>query len=187
MVGMTEHTDSCSWPNACVFLEGDSHDCVISEKSGYESEELRNFDDNGYDGWRPCKYYLTWEDAIKALTDHIEGKLQGWTIKEIESMKNWAMRNPEYAAGFGDACDEILSLKKPKGNNSEEINQSSHKPIPIVSTADLVAELATRGNVIVGTSTQHTRWLVDITTPHTFNPNFHYENFGPAKILVVKE
>jgi hypothetical protein len=29
-------------------------------------------------------------------------------------MKNWAMQNPEYAAGFGDACDEILTLRKPE-------------------------------------------------------------------------
>lgn len=42
------------------------------------------------------------------------GELPQWAIEAIGSMKNWAMRNLEYAAGFGDACDEILTLRKPE-------------------------------------------------------------------------
>ena len=63
---MSDHADSCFM---CAFQECDSCDCLIPEKSGYESEEERNFDDNGYDGWKPCKYYLTWEKAIGILAD----------------------------------------------------------------------------------------------------------------------
>jgi len=68
---MSEHTDSCFM---CTFQECDSCDCVIPGKSGYESEEDRNFDDNGYDGWKPCKYYLAWDNAIYILTKHVENK-----------------------------------------------------------------------------------------------------------------
>ena len=28
-----------------------------------KSEEDRNFDDNGLDAYKPCKYYLTWDPA----------------------------------------------------------------------------------------------------------------------------
>ena len=70
---MADHCDSCSWPCSCTFLEYDSDNCVIPEKSGYKSEEERNYaDEHGYDAWKPCKYYRTWEQAIKILIDHIE-------------------------------------------------------------------------------------------------------------------
>ena len=47
-------------------------------------------------------------------TRHEPDELPKWAIKEINTMKDWAMPNPEYGFGFGDACDRILSLRKPE-------------------------------------------------------------------------
>lgn len=71
---MADHCDSCTWPRPCVFVEYDSDNCVIPEKSGYKSEEDRNYaDENGYDAYKPCKYYRSWEQAaIENLIDRIE-------------------------------------------------------------------------------------------------------------------
>lgn len=67
------YTDSCTYPKQCTFIEFDSCDCVIHEHSGYESEEERNYaDENGYDAYKPCKYYLNWEKAIEILIDHVD-------------------------------------------------------------------------------------------------------------------
>ena len=69
------HTDNCF---ECWFQECDSCDCIIPEHSGYEDEDSRNFDNNGYDGWLPCKYYTKWEDAINILISHINHEIPSW-------------------------------------------------------------------------------------------------------------
>jgi len=70
---MTEHADSCSWPEPCAFLECDSCYCLIPEKSGYNDEAERNYpDDKGLDAYKPCKYYLNWEKAIDILAKDCE-------------------------------------------------------------------------------------------------------------------
>jgi len=75
---MSEHTDSCSWPDPCAFLERDSSNCLIPDKSGYTCDENRNYaDDRGMDAWKPCKYYLTWENALEILSDACENRDPG--------------------------------------------------------------------------------------------------------------
>mgnify|MGYP001470873891 CR=1 FL=1 len=70
---MSEHTDSCSWPAHCAFLESESCDCLIPHKSGYKDEIERNYaDGQGLDAYKPCKYYLTWEQAIEILSNACE-------------------------------------------------------------------------------------------------------------------
>jgi hypothetical protein len=76
---MTEHTDSCTWPYPCVFLEDETCDCTINGKTGYKDEIDRNYaDEQGLDAYKPCKYYLGWDNAIHILTKHIENKAAGW-------------------------------------------------------------------------------------------------------------
>jgi Lar family restriction alleviation protein len=78
---MINHIKDCSY---CTFQEFDSCNCLISEKSGYEFEEERNFNDDGYDGWLPCRYYLKWEDAIDILIRYIdEGNDQITNIRKL--------------------------------------------------------------------------------------------------------
>jgi Zn ribbon nucleic-acid-binding protein len=60
------------------------------------------------------KLVLQQKDREIALLHHELDGLPEWAIKEINTMKDWAMLNPEYGFGFGDACDRILSLRKPE-------------------------------------------------------------------------
>jgi hypothetical protein len=68
---MIKHTDSCY---GCYFQECNSDNCVIPAKSGYESEKFRNYDDNGYDAWYPCAYYIKWGPAIDVLAKYCEDR-----------------------------------------------------------------------------------------------------------------
>lgn len=69
---MIKHTDHC-WH--CCVQKCDSCDCLISSRSGYESEYDRNYaDPEGLDAYRPCKYYVKWEEAIEVLEKHCEGR-----------------------------------------------------------------------------------------------------------------
>lgn len=65
-----------------------------------------------------CGMQTHLDDKDKVITAwntrHEPDELPKWAIKEINTMKDWAMLNPEYGFGFGNACDRILSLRKPE-------------------------------------------------------------------------
>lgn len=70
---MKLHTDSCTWPEQCIFIEYESCNCMIPEKSGFESEEDRNYADaEGLDAYKPCMYYIKWHEGLDVITDYID-------------------------------------------------------------------------------------------------------------------
>lgn len=91
---MTDRVVNISMCVTCPYFLDDSAgmDCLYCEKHFDDSFEGNSIPD--------------WCELPKADT------IPQWAIEAIKSMKNWAMRNPEYAAGFGDACDQILALRK---------------------------------------------------------------------------
>lgn len=96
----------------CIFYESDEFGTRCRMHMGVQNP---NYDDEVI---RPksCNMHFTREEmqrVIAAWNSRVEpDTLPAWAVEAIESMKNWAMRNPEYAAGFGDACDQILTLRK---------------------------------------------------------------------------
>lgn len=75
---MTEHTDSCIHPYPCVFLEDETLYCAIRDITGYINEIDREYvNEEGLGAYKPCKYYLGWNNAIDILTKHIENKAAG--------------------------------------------------------------------------------------------------------------
>lgn len=96
---MTNRIVNISMCVTCPYFLDDSAgmDCLYCEKHFDDSFEGNSIPD--------------WCELPKADT------LPSWAVEAIKSMENWGMRNPEYAAGFCDACDEILSLRNPE--NSE--------------------------------------------------------------------
>jgi hypothetical protein len=46
---------------------------MIPEKSGFESEEDRNYADaEGLDAYKPCMYYIKWHEGLDVITDYID-------------------------------------------------------------------------------------------------------------------
>ena len=56
------------------------------------------------------------ESVRRGLATVEPDTLPQWAIEAIESMKNCTMKSLTYGDGWYDACDRILSLRKPEEN-----------------------------------------------------------------------